>query len=126
MLCLRCRALPSAFKAPIAPIARIQSTPLRTLSTIHTPQQSVLSAIRRPSAFSSPSLPPSPRLPSTLSLLQTRSFSASATLAGKRATYNPSRRVQKRRHGFLARLRSRGGRMIIQRRRAKGRKSLSW
>ncbi|PLB34413.1 mitochondrial 54S ribosomal protein bL34m [Aspergillus candidus] len=135
MLCLRCRALPSAFKAPAAPIARfqipraIQPTPLRTLSTIHTPQQSVLSAIRRPSAFTSPSPSSSlsPSLPLSPSLaLQTRSFSASTSLAGKRATYNPSRRVQKRRHGFLARLRSRGGRLIIQRRRAKGRKSLSW
>ncbi|KAE8144520.1 ribosomal protein L34-domain-containing protein [Aspergillus avenaceus] len=57
---------------------------------------------------------------------QTRAFSASACLAGKRATYNPSRRVQKRRHGFLARIRSRGGRKIIMRRRAKGRKNLSW
>lgn len=57
---------------------------------------------------------------------QSRSFSASASLGAKRDTYNPSRRVQKRRHGFLARLRSRGGRKVLLRRRAKGRKFLSW
>ncbi|QKX62681.1 uncharacterized protein TRUGW13939_09842 [Talaromyces rugulosus] len=55
-----------------------------------------------------------------------RSFSATACLGGKRRTYNPSRRVQKRRHGFLSRLRTRSGREILKRRRLKGRKNLSW
>ncbi|EEH19162.1 ribosomal protein L34 [Paracoccidioides brasiliensis Pb03] len=55
-----------------------------------------------------------------------RPFSASAALGGKRDTYNPSRRVQKRRHGFLARLKTNSGRKILARRRAKGRKFLSW
>uniref|UniRef100_A0A093V814 Large ribosomal subunit protein bL34m n=1 Tax=Talaromyces marneffei PM1 TaxID=1077442 RepID=A0A093V814_TALMA len=64
--------------------------------------------------------------PMTPLLNQIRSFSASACLAGKRATYRPSRLVQKRRHGFLARLRTRTGRKIIMRRRLKGRKDLSW
>ncbi|GAT25620.1 hypothetical protein RIB2604_02001970 [Aspergillus luchuensis] len=67
-----------------------------------------------------------PMRPRIWALYMTRSFSASASLGGKRDTYNPSRRVQKRRHGFLARLRSRGGRKILLRRRARGRKSLSW
>ncbi|KAF8532512.1 ribosomal protein L34, partial [Gautieria morchelliformis] len=39
--------------------------------------------------------------------------------------YQPSQRVRKRRHGFLARLRSRTGKKILARRRAKGRKYLS-
>ena len=38
-----------------------------------------------------------------------------------RNTYNPSHRVRKRRHGFLARLHSRTGRKILKRRRKKGR-----
>ncbi|KAF9050995.1 hypothetical protein BDZ89DRAFT_934508, partial [Hymenopellis radicata] len=39
--------------------------------------------------------------------------------------YQPSQRKRKRRHGFLARLRSRTGRNILLRRKAKGRKYLS-
>ncbi|ETW82927.1 hypothetical protein HETIRDRAFT_28844, partial [Heterobasidion irregulare TC 32-1] len=35
--------------------------------------------------------------------------------------YQPSQRVRKRRHGFLARKRSVGGRKILARRREKGR-----
>ncbi|KAF8608847.1 hypothetical protein BDV93DRAFT_210547 [Ceratobasidium sp. AG-I] len=39
--------------------------------------------------------------------------------------YQPSQRVRKRRHGFLARLRSRSGRKVLARRRFKGRRSLT-
>ncbi|OOF97859.1 hypothetical protein ASPCADRAFT_128051 [Aspergillus carbonarius ITEM 5010] len=138
MLCFRCTALPTAVRsyaasatrlssAPLTPIATSLSTPLRTLSSStfsslrvsnqqqYNPSQSLTSSTIRPLLTTNP-----------FTTQQTRSFSASASLAGKRATYNPSRRVQKRRHGFLARLRSRGGRKILMRRKAKGRKSLSW
>lgn len=115
------------------PSARLLSSILRT---------NLQTTLNRPStAASLPSLSsqtPYPRLlPNTAisslsfrsSLLGQspfRSFSASAPLGVKRDTYNPSRRVQKRRHGFLARLRTRGGRKILQRRRKKGRKNMSW
>lgn len=40
-------------------------------------------------------------------------------------TYQPSVVRRKRTHGFLVRMKSRGGRAVIRARRSKGRKSLS-
>lgn len=113
-------------------IRRTPTTATRSLSSPRIPSsQPSISTLS--CGFSSLSLTSQPRLPclSSTSIfaapsLQTRAFSASAALGAPRRTFNPSRRTQKRRSGFLARLRDKKGQQTLKRRQLKGRKYLSW
>jgi large subunit ribosomal protein L34 len=63
-------------------------------------------------------LQPAFRLSTTPDLSLSRSSAMSLT-------YNPSKRVRKRRHGFRARNKSVGGKKVLARRRSKGRKRIT-
>ncbi|KAJ5608135.1 hypothetical protein N7537_004754 [Penicillium hordei] len=148
MFCLRARAVPSTFRATtsamrtpmnrFAQIPQQSSTPSTMLSS-----RSFSSLLSTPTRFqpsrtlgarlSSPTTTATASAFSPLSSLlpqkapsQSRSFSASASLGVRRVTFRPSRRVQKRRHGYLARKKDRNGRKTLIRRTLKGRKELSW
>ncbi|KAJ5215934.1 uncharacterized protein N7498_002341 [Penicillium cinerascens] len=138
---LRCRALPtlrtpvSSMRTPMTRISQFTPQTANTPSILSSrPFSSILSTPTRfqPSQTLSSRLTTSTPITSSVSSLlaqkpfQTRSFSATASLGVRRVTFRPSRRVQKRRHGFLSRNNARKGRLTLTRRRLKGRKAMSW
>ncbi|KAG6007233.1 hypothetical protein E4U21_006252 [Claviceps maximensis] len=84
------------------------------------------------SRFSPPTSSASPASVETADLVPRSAVSSHPALWGLQMRFGPrntmnghTRLVQKRRHGFLCRMRSRTGRKILWRRRAKGRKQLA-
>ena len=67
----------------------------------------------------------SSEIPSNASFFPLSQPSPQQIRGAKRNTYNPSHVVRKRRHGYLSRIKTRTGRMILKRRRMKGRSTLS-
>ncbi|CAO3564443.1 unnamed protein product [Mortierella alpina] len=100
----------TSLRTKLAPVARTQLT---AISAVSSPAAAMM-----PSSNSVFSALTGFRLPSVFGSSQARFVSYGRE-------YQPSQRVRKRRHGFLARMKSRGGRKIIQNRLLKGRKYLS-
>lgn len=119
----RCRAFSTLRRAPTA---SSRSMPILRQTTMQQPVTSLTSSFSCLRLTSQPAISSTYSASPKLAASQIRSFSASSTLGAPRNTYNPSRRVQKRRHGFLSRIRTQKGQQILKRRRLKGRKYLSW
>ncbi|KAG0213085.1 hypothetical protein BGX28_005106 [Mortierella sp. GBA30] len=100
----------SSLRTKLAPVARTQLT---AISAAPSPAVGLMSNTN--SVFSALT---GFRLPSVFGSSQARFVSYGRE-------YQPSQRVRKRRHGFLARMKSRGGRKAIHNRLLKGRKYLS-
>lgn len=100
--------------------ARPSTSVLRSSLTSSFLRPSLSSATSSLLSFSSPSLRQSPLLslllPSSATQIRTTTYGQE---------YQPSQRIRKRRHGFLARRKSRGGLKVLIRRRMKGRRFLS-
>ncbi|KAE9969566.1 hypothetical protein EG328_006809 [Venturia inaequalis] len=118
---------PLLSKPPLTPLKRstllstITPTRTRPFTLLLTPKRPSLTPSNTQTATLTPTaldIAPKPTLHPALANLQIRN--------GPRDTYDPSHRVRKRRHGFLARVKGgRKGHALLKRRRQKKRMTLS-
>ncbi|KAM3561616.1 hypothetical protein ARSEF4850_003115 [Beauveria asiatica] len=114
------------------PVLTCKALPIRTFTTLSPLRPSLYAnSLRRPSAMTAFIPLPSTATavdvvaPSTISAHPALAGGASQIRCGPRNTMNGATRlVQKRRHGYLSRKRTRTGRAILKRRRQKGRAKL--
>lgn len=117
--------VPSARRS-LTPPTRAFSTQIVSTISRNKHRPSILTPVR-------PTLTPTPQSPLGLppTILtnppssSTRTFSTTSALFAPRNTYNNHHIKRKRKHGFLSRIKTRTGRMILKRRRAKGRINLA-
>ncbi|GAB0138955.1 hypothetical protein EsDP_00007174 [Epichloe bromicola] len=102
-----------------------------TFTTL-SPLRPSLTPLRRPNALTSFTPTPAASAAEAADVVSRSAVSSHPSLCGLQMRFGPrntmnghTRLVQKRRHGFLHRMRSRTGRKIIWRRRLKGRKQLA-
>ncbi|KAJ6440046.1 ribosomal protein l34 domain-containing protein [Purpureocillium lavendulum] len=132
----RCAAAPPPLAHGAAPVADPVSR--RTFTTL-SPLRPSLTPLRRPGALTSFTPAPTPATSVTPGGVAADVVPAGAVSShpafggalqmrfGPRNTMNGhTRLVQKRRHGFLYRMKSKTGRRILMRRRIKGRRNVAW
>ncbi|CBQ70963.1 related to 50S ribosomal protein L34 [Sporisorium reilianum SRZ2] len=121
--------------SPFRPLLRLATSPIASTSYAAAPLLTRTLPTRTPSPLRS-TLPAPPSLLSSssstiLSLLSAPKTAAAVAVAQQTRSvsygseYQPSQRIRKRRHGFLARIKTKNGRKTIMRRRFRGKAKLS-
>ncbi|QYS94688.1 hypothetical protein H0G86_002014 [Trichoderma simmonsii] len=113
---------------------RISALSQRTYTCLSPLRPTLTSTFRPNNSFTAPSPQAAATSPeSAADLVPTGAVSSHPALQGLQLRFGPrntmnghTRLVQKRRHGWLKRTRSKTGRRILQRRKLKGRRHVAW